>query len=149
MTVSFPIVILYFFFFFFFFLMIRRPPRSTLFPYRRSSDLVETRLELEGHLVERPAEQRELVAALNGDALFEVTARDCVGRVHQTPDRPHDCPTFDVGHAGHEHERCDEADEQLVRGLSVGSVDERLWADHAERRAGPFFERARNQSPVL
>src|SRR6266567_7709908 len=27
------------FFFFFFFLMIRRPPRSTLFPYRRSSDL--------------------------------------------------------------------------------------------------------------
>src|SRR5262245_65095375 len=28
------------FFFFFFFLMIRRPPRSTLFPYRRSSDLL-------------------------------------------------------------------------------------------------------------
>src|SRR5713226_10448927 len=27
------------FFFFFFFLMIRRPPRSTLFPTRRSSDL--------------------------------------------------------------------------------------------------------------
>src|SRR6266566_9280221 len=30
----------YFFLFFFFFLMIRRPPRSTLFPYRRSSDLL-------------------------------------------------------------------------------------------------------------
>src|SRR5205823_14193168 len=29
----------YFFFFHFFFLMIRRPPRSTLFPTRRSSDL--------------------------------------------------------------------------------------------------------------
>src|ERR1043166_7155496 len=27
------------FYIFFFFLMIRRPPRSTLFPYRRSSDL--------------------------------------------------------------------------------------------------------------
>src|SRR2546425_7647212 len=27
---------------FFFFLMIRRPPRSTLFPYRRSSDLTVT-----------------------------------------------------------------------------------------------------------
>src|SRR5258708_5763170 len=27
------------FYFSFFFLMIRRPPRSTLFPYRRSSDL--------------------------------------------------------------------------------------------------------------
>src|SRR6266542_5919915 len=31
----------FFFFFFFFFLMIRRPPRSTLFPTRRSSDLAE------------------------------------------------------------------------------------------------------------
>ena len=30
-----------FFFMFFFFLMIRRPPRSTLFPYTRSSDLVD------------------------------------------------------------------------------------------------------------
>src|SRR6478609_10993283 len=29
----------FFYFFFFFFLMIRRPPRSTLFPYTRSSDL--------------------------------------------------------------------------------------------------------------
>src|SRR2546423_10053381 len=32
---------LYLYFFFFFFLMIRRPPRSTLFPYTRSSDLLE------------------------------------------------------------------------------------------------------------
>src|SRR2546426_7806077 len=31
------------FFFFFFFLMIRRPPRSTLFPSRRSSDLADRR----------------------------------------------------------------------------------------------------------
>src|SRR5947209_19957807 len=30
----------YVFFFLFFFLLIRRPPRSTLFPTRRSSDLV-------------------------------------------------------------------------------------------------------------
>src|SRR3989449_11011374 len=33
-------------FFFFFFLMIRRPPRSTLFPTRRSSDLLPTLLVL-------------------------------------------------------------------------------------------------------
>src|SRR6266550_2540593 len=37
----FTIFTLFFFFFFFFFLMIRRPPRSTLFPTRRSSDLDE------------------------------------------------------------------------------------------------------------
>src|SRR6266699_5506340 len=34
--------LIFFSFFFFFFLMIRRPPRSTLFPTRRSSDLGET-----------------------------------------------------------------------------------------------------------
>src|SRR5437588_9443473 len=33
---------LYFFLFSVFFLMIRRPPRSTLFPTRRSSDLIAT-----------------------------------------------------------------------------------------------------------
>src|SRR5438874_10711104 len=35
----------YFICLFFFFLMIRRPPRSTLFPYRRSSDLLGWRGE--------------------------------------------------------------------------------------------------------
>src|SRR5450830_2089228 len=33
---------IFLFFFFFFFLMIRRPPRSTLFPTRRSSDLIRS-----------------------------------------------------------------------------------------------------------
>src|SRR5438874_11556399 len=32
--------LLFYLFFLFFFLMIRRPPRSTLFPTRRSSDLI-------------------------------------------------------------------------------------------------------------
>src|SRR6266496_6694946 len=36
---SYDLIPHFIFFFFFFFLMIRRPPRSTLFPYRRSSDL--------------------------------------------------------------------------------------------------------------
>src|SRR5215475_15799860 len=41
---SFLALILYILlFFFFFFLMIRRPPRSTLFPTRRSSDRAHTR----------------------------------------------------------------------------------------------------------
>src|SRR5476651_1300258 len=42
---------------FFFFLMIRRPPRSTLFPTRRSSDLTDPRIEGEAHftLLPRPA----------------------------------------------------------------------------------------------
>src|SRR5690349_24986701 len=42
----------YVFFYFFFFLMIRRPPRSTLFPYRRSSDLGD-HAGPAGHFLER------------------------------------------------------------------------------------------------
>src|SRR5438034_10688835 len=38
-SLFFYLILLHFFLFFFFFLMIRRPPRSTLFPTRRSSDL--------------------------------------------------------------------------------------------------------------
>src|SRR5712672_1938654 len=45
---------------FFFFLMIRRPPRSTLFPYRRSSDLDEA---LEGE-----AGELQALARLRSDA---------------------------------------------------------------------------------
>src|SRR2546430_6179933 len=38
-------------YFFFFFLMIRRPPRSTLFPTRRSSDLSGRNIECVGEAV--------------------------------------------------------------------------------------------------
>src|SRR5436305_2440619 len=37
----------------FFFLMIRRPPRSTLFPTRRSSDLAAERIEVRGIAISR------------------------------------------------------------------------------------------------
>src|SRR5574338_788982 len=50
-----------FFSFFFFFLMIRRPPRSTLFPYRRSSDLgVRAPHHAERHRVSAPALRAEV-----------------------------------------------------------------------------------------
>src|SRR3990170_6066056 len=45
------------FFFFFFFLMIRRPPRSTLFPTRRSSDLPGRREVGLGRLPRRGSER--------------------------------------------------------------------------------------------
>ena len=38
--ISFVYIYIIYIYFFFFFLMIRRPPRSTLFPTRRSSDLI-------------------------------------------------------------------------------------------------------------
>src|SRR5689334_24357999 len=44
-------------FFFFFFLMIRRPPRSTLFPTRRSSDLVIAKARDD----RRPRPEREVL----------------------------------------------------------------------------------------
>src|SRR4029079_2677995 len=42
-----------------------------------SLELVQTRLELEGHLVERATEQRKFVSTLNGHTLLQVPARDC------------------------------------------------------------------------
>ena len=112
-------------------------------------ELVEACLELEGHLVERATEQREFVSTLNGHALLQIPACDCVSCVDQASDRAHDRSTFDVGHAGDEDESGDEADEQLLRRLSVGGVDEPLRTDDAERRVRAVVERSRDQSPVL
>src|SRR5215204_4795550 len=52
---------------FFFFLMIRRPPRSTLFPYRRSSDL--------GRLDLGPGYSTATIAAALQEAGFNIDAR--------------------------------------------------------------------------
>src|SRR5438552_12846095 len=58
--------------FLFFFLMIRRPPRSTLFPYRRSSDLAGKCLEttfankFRFHLKPGEAIEIQIRAANNG-----------------------------------------------------------------------------------
>src|SRR5215813_14407061 len=52
--------LLVFFLFFFFFLMIRRPPRSTLFPTRRSSDLCE---RIRARRVREPGRFRHVAAA--------------------------------------------------------------------------------------
>src|SRR5690242_21636582 len=46
-------------YFFFFFLMIRRPPRSTLFPTRRSSDLAQVEHRFEGELLHVPRREVE------------------------------------------------------------------------------------------
>src|SRR5436305_15253174 len=63
-------------FFFFFFLMIRRPPRSTLFPTRRSSDLgfVE-------NILMRMAEKR-LAARAQGGARSEEHTSELQSRPH-------------------------------------------------------------------
>src|SRR5206468_11486067 len=59
---------LFLFYFFFFFLMIRRPPRSTLFPSRRSSDLVELGME---RLVRRVVGGFDLAIHRRLDRLFD------------------------------------------------------------------------------
>src|SRR5476651_2771140 len=50
-----------FFVFFFFFLMIRRPPRSTLFPYTRSSDLGRASHQLDGSVQKQNRQQDDEV----------------------------------------------------------------------------------------
>src|SRR5205807_10148500 len=61
-------------FFFFFFLMLRRPPRSTLFPYRRSSDLRVTALQ-----------QRDRQLAATATAPHDKHARHCARLVRAYP----------------------------------------------------------------
>src|SRR2546426_8671710 len=62
------------YFFFFFFLMIRRPPRSTLFPTRRSSDLGlrgagESPLELDRRKIrDRISELKTELAAIEDES---------------------------------------------------------------------------------
>src|SRR5688572_31818879 len=52
-----------------FFLMIRRPPRSTLFPYTRSSDLVQRIAERVDNVAGRPAIVGELPELLDAERI--------------------------------------------------------------------------------
>src|SRR5437868_12780787 len=69
----FLIVLLFFLFlfYFFFFLMIRRPPRSTLFPTRRSSDLRRP-LPIHAERIVRPRDGRTRLPRFQG----RTTAQD-------------------------------------------------------------------------
>ena len=110
--------------------------------------LVETGLQLERHLVERPPEERELVTALYGHTLLEVAPRDRACRVDEPANRADDCTTFHVCNTCDEEECGEEPDEQAVSRVPVGRVDARLRADHAERRVGAFPDRAGDEAAV-
>ena len=111
-------------------------------------ELVEPRLKLVGHLVERSAQESELVAALDGNALLEVAARDRPGRVDEPADRPDDRAALDVGDAGNEEERGDEPDEQPGRRGAVCRIDLRLRADDADGRRAALLECVGDEHPV-
>src|SRR6185312_1050637 len=110
--------------------------------------LVETGLQLECHLVERPPEERKLVTALYGHALLEVTPSDRACRVDEPANRSDDGTTFHVCNTCDEEECGEEPDEQTVSGVAVGRVDARLRADHAERRVGALPDRAGDEAAV-
>ena len=93
-------------------------------------ELVKPRLQLERHLVERPAEQRELVTSLDRHTFLQIAARDGTRRVDKAADRAHDRTTFDVGDARDKDERRDEADQQPIRRGFVRGVDDGLRGDH-------------------
>src|SRR5436305_730730 len=93
-------------------------------------ELVEPRLQLRGHLVERAAEQGELVPALNGHPLLQVAASDRACGVYETADRTDDRAALDVCHRRDQQETRDEPDEQASHGGVVRGVDEALRADH-------------------
>ena len=111
--------------------------------------LVEPRLQLEGHLVERPAEQRELVTSLHGHTFLQIAARDGAGRVDEAANRAHDRTALHIRDTSDEDEGREQADEQAIRGVPVRRIDLGLRCDHAERRCGLFLEGPCNESAVL
>ena len=67
-------------------------------------ELREPRLQLIRHVVERRAEQRELVAALHRHPLAQAAARDPVRRLREVAQRPDDRPALEVRDQGDDAE---------------------------------------------
>ena len=78
-------------------------------------ELVHTCLELGGHLVECPAEGRELVASLDRHPLTQSTGRDGVRAFCEARERADDRPAGDVRNDRNQEQRADQAEQQGAR----------------------------------
>ncbi len=110
--------------------------------------LVEARLQLRCHLVERASEQRELVPSLHRHTLFQVAAGDCTRSLDEAADRADDGPALDVGNDRDEDQRREQTEQETPFRVPVRSVDRGLRAHHAERRRRLFLQRSGDEHAV-
>ena len=111
-------------------------------------ELVEARLELRRHLVERAPEHRKLVATLGRDALSEVAPCNRMRRLDETADRPDDRTALEVRDDRHDYERDEQTDQQAADGAAIRRVDRALRADDPEGRDRPGPRGAGDQRPI-
>ena len=89
-------------------------------------ELAQPRLELVGHLVERPTELGELVSSLDGHTLVELALRDAARGLDEGAERPDDRAALDVREQCDQHERDQQRHEDPSLGGGHRGVDPRL-----------------------
>ena len=92
------------------------PGRHLAEPRALGAELLESSLELVRHRVERPAEARELVAALDRDADAALAAGDRVRRVDEAGDAADDRTADQVRDERDQEQRAEQADDQPALG---------------------------------
>ena len=97
-------------------------------------ELLQPVLQLVGHLVERVAEPRELVATADRNSLVVLTARDRVRGVRDARHCSHDRASLDVRDERDQEERRQQPDQQTLLDAHRRRVDRLLGRDDPERR---------------
>ena len=106
-------------------------------------ELVEPRLELVGHLVERPSQDRQLVAPPHRNALAERAAGDRVRRDDQAADRAQQRTALQRGDDAEERDRQEQAEEVAaaegpVRRVLSGALNA-TWHRRSNGSASGWF----------
>ena len=97
------------------------------------SELLEAKLELGGHVVERVAHTSELVSAAGRNAPREVPARDRAGRVGQLLQRVHDRPSERVREDRDGRQRQQRKEDESLAQTTDGRIDVLLRRETDER----------------
>ena len=113
-----------------------------------SLELAKPGLELRGHVVERRAELRELVAATHRHAIAEAPARDAAGSHGEAAEVPHDRAALQVGDHADERQTGEKPEQDAVTTPGIGCVDERLRGQDGEPRPRYPWQRRCDESAV-
>ena len=107
-----------------------RSPRAAAF----CLEILQAALQLRGHLVERASELRELVATANLDAFLEPAGGDRVRGVCEPTERADDRAAREVGDAGDQEQRAEQADQQAPEHALLLGCDHRAGRDRRQHQ---------------
>ena len=116
-------------------------------PAALAFELGEPGLELVRHVVERSTEERELVAAADGDALGEPPACDPVRCLGEGPQRADDRAALEVGDERDEGERAEQPEQKPVARARIRCIDRRLRAEDCKADGRTVGDRRGDERP--